>query len=75
MKNKYSQRRNSRKSNWRTIRGTKDEGQRWKVTYKDGLGERRVFGYTDDVAELARFREQVTANSAFSDVVVFDRTP
>lgn len=68
-----SQLKNSQRSSWRGIPGALDTGQRYKVTYCDGTGLRRVYGYSDDLGEARKFADRIRQNRSFGRVKIVDR--
>lgn len=65
-------RRNARRSRW-TLPGSRDTGQRYVVRYRDGMGTRRDYGFTEshDVAE--QWREAVNRNPLWDSPRIIDR--
>ena len=68
-----SQRTKSMKSCYRSIPGARDRGQRYVVTYRDGLGERHEFGFTDDVREARAWIGKIAANPTWRNPYLTDR--
>jgi hypothetical protein len=67
------QRVNSRKSNYRLIPGARDTGQRFIVFYRDGAGEKRVFGFANDEKEREEFVAKIRSNPSWSRPTYMDR--
>lgn len=68
-----SQTANSYKSTYRRIPGGRDLGQRFVVEYRDGLGAKRQYGFTDDLGEAERWLVKVDKNPVFSRGAILDR--
>lgn len=71
--NKAVQRRNSQKSSYRTIGGSRDQGQRFVVRYRDGMGTRRVYGYTESRDIADQWCEVINSNPLWDSPRVADR--
>ena len=72
--NRAVQRANSRKSCYRGLPSSRDEGQRYVVQYRDGVGDLRIYGYTDDLDEARRLKAEVSVKSVmFSHFRIVDR--
>lgn len=65
----------SMRSCFRYLPGSQDEGQRYAVTYRDGLGTKRYYGFTDDTEEAARLLAAVRADSRWRGARIRDRRP
>jgi hypothetical protein len=70
---RVSQRANSYKSGLRAIPGAKDAGQRFVVHYRDGVGEKRIYGFTNDVAERDRFIGAIRKHPVWKKPTFVDR--
>lgn len=68
-----TQRRNSRKSPMRTIPGSRDQGERYVVRYRDGMGTRRVFGYTESLDVAEQWREAINRHLIWDTPTILDR--
>lgn len=53
--------------------GMSDAGQRYRVTYRDGMGTRCTFGFTNNVAEAHGWVKRIQANPVWSKAMVTDR--
>lgn len=54
--------------------GERDSGQRFVVTYRDGLGTRRAFGFTDDPAKAQGWLRQIDRHPVFTSGKLVDRS-
>lgn len=54
-------------------KGWIDRGERYRVTFRDGMGTRRIFGYTNDEAEARQFCAKVYSNPMWTDARISDR--
>lgn len=68
-----SQRRKSMRSCYRNIPGARDKGQRYAVTYLDGMLQRREFGFTNDAREARRWVKKIDENPVWSEPKIEDR--
>lgn len=53
--------------------GTRDQGQRYRVTYCDGPGTRRVYGFTEALDEARDWVRKVEAHPVFHSPKLRDR--
>lgn len=67
------QRNASMKSSMRGGGPRTDTGQRYVVTYKDGMGERRQYGFTDDIVQARSWVGKIAANPVFTKPHITDR--
>lgn len=67
------QRVNSYKSPYRNIQGARDTGQRYVVSYQDGIGERKDYGFTDSLEAAQGWVEQLGRRPSWSHVRIRDR--
>lgn len=63
------------RSCFRYLPGSLDEGQRYVVVYRDGLGTRRYYGFTNDPDEAARLLAAVKADARWRGARIQDRRP
>ncbi len=61
------------RSSYRGIPGQRDKGERYMVTYLDGVGERREFGFTNDHRLARTWVTRIDANPVWSEPVIVDR--
>lgn len=65
----------SMRSCYRYLPGSQDKGQRYVVSYRDGLGADRDYGFTDDLAQAQTWLRVVSKNEMWSGCCVRDRQP
>lgn len=63
------------KSSYRYLPGSRDRGQRYVVSYRDGLGTRRDFGFTDDRKEAAEWKTQIDTGGRWTGAEIRERVP
>lgn len=56
-----------------SILGKRDCGQRFMVTYLDGLGKRRIYGFADDRDVAECYVDQIKRNPAWHGARIRDR--
>lgn len=56
-----------------SLREPGDRGQRYEVTYNDGTGRRRTFGWSHDLIGVDAMRRAIIAHRQWHSPVVTDR--
>lgn len=70
---KTVQRRNSQKSGFRHLYGHRDTGQRYEVRYRDGLGTRRTYGFTESMDVAEQWVEAINRHLIWDSPRIVDR--
>ncbi len=65
-------RRNAAQSGWKTP-GTRDIGQRYKVVYRDGMGTKRAYGFTESADIAKQWCEAINRNPMWDSPRIIDR--
>lgn len=73
MKSTDKQRKASMRSCFRYFPGSRDEGQRYAVTYHDGVGTKREYGFTDDQDQAMGWLSILRADTRWSRAAIKDR--
>ena len=63
---------NSRRSGWRQP-GARDDGQRYIVSYVDGTGQRRDYGFTDVLGVAQSWVLKIERNPLWGAPLIRDR--
>lgn len=69
-----AQEKRSRRSPYRKP-GSRDFGQRYVVSYVDGTGQRRNFGFTDDLVEARKWAVKIKKNPMWGAARIQERRP
>lgn len=68
---KFSGPKNNHK--WRVSPFAHDRGQRYEVRYRDGIGKRMTYGYTDSLEEAEMLVKRANAIPFSNHVRIIDR--